>query len=67
VILPLQAADFLAWQKHRYHNEPLDAELQPAYRILRDANIPRIESVWFDHKIEQLIEDYTRNESDDLA
>jgi len=49
---PVQAAHFLVEHKRRYHSTPLDAPVDPAYEILRAANIRRFELVWFDHTLE---------------
>lgn len=57
---PLQAADFLAWHKRRFHATGIDSPIHPAYEVLREANVKRIEVVWFDHKLEDLLDRITR-------
>jgi len=57
---PLQAADFLAWHKHRRHVDGIDVPERPAYEILDEAKIERIEVVWFDHKLEDLLDRLTK-------
>jgi len=54
-VCQLQAADFLAWHKRRRHADGADIPDPPAYEILAAAPIHRIEAVWFDHKLEDLI------------
>ena len=58
--LPLQAADFLAWHKHRFQSTGIDVETHPAYEVLKEANLKRIEVVWFNHKLEDLLDRITR-------
>ena len=49
-----------AWQKRRYHSVPFGAGEHAAYKILQNAPIGRIESVWFDHKLEDLLDALTK-------
>ncbi|MFZ3339714.1 MAG: DUF3800 domain-containing protein [Terriglobales bacterium] len=59
VASPLQAADFLAWHKRRFHATGIDDPTHPAYAILREAKIKRVEAIWFDHKLEDLLDKLT--------
>jgi hypothetical protein len=61
-VLPLQAAAFLVEHKRRYHSTPLDARVDPAYSILREASLNRIELVWFDHTLEDSLNRLTAAE-----
>lgn len=56
----LQAADFLAWHKRRRHADGADVPERPAYSILASAPLKRLEKVWFDHTLEELLERLTR-------
>lgn len=58
--VPLQAADFLVWHKRRFHSTGIDAETHPAYEVLKEANLKRIEVVWFNHKLEDLLDRITK-------
>lgn len=58
--LPLQAADFLAWHKRRFHSTGIDVETHPAYELLKEANLKQIEVVWFNHKLEELLDRITK-------
>jgi hypothetical protein len=51
----LQAADFLAWHKRRRHAKGADVADLPEYEILVKNDIPRIEVVWFNHRLEDLL------------
>lgn len=51
--VPLQAADFLAWQKRRSH---VTGAHTPAYSLLLEARMHRIQVVWFAHKIDEWLE-----------
>lgn len=58
-LIPLQVADFLAWHKRRRHDDGCDIPERPAYEILRKAKIKRVEVVWFDHKLEDMLDRIT--------
>jgi hypothetical protein len=57
---PLQAADFLAWHKRRFQATGIDDPTHAAYEILREAPLKRIEVIWFDHKLEDLLDRITK-------
>ena len=61
-VVPLQAADFLAWHKRRRHADGADIRERPSCEVLRRADTKRIEVIWFDHKLEDLLDKLTRRE-----
>lgn len=54
-VMPLQAADFLAWHKRSRHAKGADFPDPESYEVLRRAPMNRIEVVWFDHKLDDLL------------